>query len=139
MIRVATKEDMTVVLDLMRQLSSHEFTEKQFEDCYLFNISKECVLVYEKEGTVIGCLVYNIHFPMHYSRKTAEIINLVIDNDFCNQGIGKQMLLEFEKIADLNECVIIEVDSGNWRKDAHRFYCREGFNCTHHKFTKELL
>ena len=138
MIRDAKNDDMESVLELMKQLSNHEFTKTQFMDCYSYNLNRGCVLVYEENNIVSGCLVFNIHYRMHYSRKTAEIVNFIVDKNARNQGIGKQMLTELEKIAAQNECVIIEVASGKKRESAHRFYYREGFICDHYKFTKEL-
>ena len=138
MIRVAIKDDLDTVYGLIRQLSHHEFTKKQFHDCYLYNIAKGRVLVYENENIICGCIVFNILYSLHFSRKTAEIVNLIVDENARNQGIGKKLLTAFEKIAGDNGCVRIEVGSDKHREDAHRFYEREGYASTHYKLTKEL-
>ena len=139
MMRMARNNDMEAVWELMQQLSTHEFTKEQFVNCYSYNLDKGRILVYEKNNIVSGCIVLVIHYPLHFSCKTAEIVNFVVDQNARNQGIGKQMLAELEKIAAINECVMIEVASGKQREGAHRFYVREGYACTHYKFTKELL
>ena len=138
MIRQAVKNDTDAVYGLIRQLSNHNFTKEQFNDCYLYNIKKGCVLVYEKDNIISGCLTFNIHYFLHFSRKTAEIVNLVVDENARSNGIGKDLLTEFEKIALANGCVCIEVASGKHREAAHRFYEREGFVCNHYKLRKEL-
>jgi len=138
MIRIATKNDSDAVYRLMKQLSSHEFTKKQFDDCYLHNIEKGQVLVYEKDDVICGCIVYDIHYYLHFSRKSAEIVNLVIDENYRGRGIGKELLAFFERIAIDMSCICLEVDSGKHREAAHRFYYREGFVCNHIKFVKEL-
>ena len=66
-------------------------------------------------------------------------VNFVVDKNARNQGVDKQMLEQFEKIAALNECVLIEVASGKRRESAHRFYRREGYAYTHNKLTKGLM
>ena len=139
MIRYAVKSDLESMYKLIRQLSSHEFSKEQFDECYLYNLEKGRVLIYEKDNVTCGCLVFNIHYHLHFSQKSAEIVNLIVDDSCRSRGIGKELLVFFEQIAIDNNCVCIEVDSGKHREDAHRFYEREGFIATHHKFTKELL
>ena len=137
-IRPATKDDLDSVYRLIRQLSTHTFSKEQFEDCYLFHLGERSMLVYEKDHFICGCLAYDIHYPMHLSRKSAEIVNLIVDETYRGQGVGKELLNYFEQIAAENGCVCIEVDSNKKRKNAHRFYIREGFAFNHYKFTKEL-
>jgi len=140
MIRAAAKEDLDAIYGLIKQLSRHEFTKEQFCDCYKYNLERGCVLVYEKDNrNICGCIVFNIYYPLHFSRKTAEIVNLVVDENARNCGIGRELLTHVEQIAVENGCVCIEVASGKQREDAHRFYKREGFVCNHYKLTKELL
>jgi len=138
MIRFAIRDDLDAVYGLMRQLSSRDFTMEQFKNCYFFNIEKRQILVYEKDHTLRGCLVYSINYYLHYSRKSAEIVNLVVDESVRGNGIGKELLTVFERIAIEMGCVCFEVASGNHREAAHRFYSREGFVCDHLKFVKEI-
>ena len=139
MIRIATNDDLDAVYGLIKQLSSHEFTKEQFNDCYLYNTQKGQVLVYEKDHVIRGCITYNIHYYLHFSRKSAEIVNLVVDESVRGNGIGKKLLASFAQIAADLGCVCLEVDSGKHREAAHRFYMREGFAFNHYKFTKELI
>jgi PhnO protein len=129
---------MDAALVLMRELSSHSFIEEQFEDCFLYNLNQQTVLVYEQSGTVCGLCVLAIHYPLHFSGKCAEIVNLVVDEAVRGHGIGKELLAAMEQVAIENGCVRLEVDSGRWREGAHRFYEREGFQNTHCKLTKPL-
>jgi len=138
MIRKAIKSDLDAVYRLMRQLSNRDFTRKQFDDCYIYHLESGRILVYEKDYSIIGCLTFDIHYPLHFSRKTAEIVNIVVDENVRSGGIGRDLLAEFEKIALDYGCVCIEVDSGKHREAAHRFYEREGFVCNHYKLRKEL-
>ena len=139
MIRAAKKSDLDAVYGLMRQLSHHDYTKEEFSDCYFYNLERGHILVYEKDNTTCGCLAFIIHYHLHYSRKSAEIINLVVAESVRSQGIGKELLAFVEQIAFDNGCVCIEVDSGKQREDAHRFYEREGYLCDHYKLTKGLI
>ena len=48
MMCVARNNDMEAIRELMKPLSTHEFTKERFMDCYAYNLDKVCVLVYEK-------------------------------------------------------------------------------------------
>jgi len=138
-IRAATKDDLEQVYGLIRQLSRYEFTKEQFEPCYLHNLENNHVLVCEKDKTICGLGVLSIHYILNYSRKSAEIVELVVDEKHRSKGTGKILLAALEKIAIDGGCVRIDVSSSKKRESAHRFYEREGFASTHYKFSKELL
>ena len=138
MIRAAAKNDLDAVYCLMQQLSSHDFTKEQFESCFQQNLDSSYIMVYEEDGCVNGCGVLNIQYPLHFSQKKAEVVNLIVDANARGKGIGKKILHELVRIAALNDCVRIEVASNRRRTDAHRFYIREGFDDTHLKLTKGL-
>jgi len=138
MIRKAEKADLDAVYGLVKQLSRHKFSKEQFEGCYHYNIGRGNVLVYEKDNLVRGFAVFSIYYPLHFSRITAEVVNLVVDKNSRGGGIGKELLAAIEQIASDNGCVYIEVASSKRREAAHRFYEREGFESTHYKLTKEL-
>jgi len=139
MIRTATRADVDAVQGLIRQLSRHDFTEEQFEACYLHNLENNHILVYEKNKRVVGCGVLAIQYPLHFSQRSSELVNLIVDENARGGGIGKKLLAALEQIAVSHKCVCVEADSGKQREDAHRFYNREGFVCNHYKFTKGLI
>ena len=138
MIRVAEINDLDAVYEQIKQLSNHEFTKEAFHDCYLYNQKNGHILVYEEEQIICGCIVFTIHYHLHFSRKTVEIVNLIVDSRYRSSGIGQQLLAAVEIIANESGCACIEAASGKQRKRAHHFYEREGFVCGHYKFTKKL-
>ena len=138
MIRKAVITDFDAVYGLMKQLSHSEFTMEQFERCYIYNINKGKVLVYERDNTVCGCAVFDIHFRLHFSCKSLEIVNLIVDENNRGCGVGKELLKFMEHISFDNDCICIEVASDKQRDAAHRFYEQEGFVCSHYKLRKEL-
>lgn len=138
MIRYANIEDVQIAFELTRLLGSDTFTFGEFEKCFIHNLFNNHILLCEENGSVLGLGVLYIFYPLHHSRKIAEVMELVIAVDARGKGIGKKLLDEMMKIAKQNECVSIEVASNRKRVAAHRFYKREGFLETHFKFTKKI-
>ena len=138
-IRAAAINDIEGIYLLIRQLSRHDFTKEEFNECYSYNLERGRILVYERDGITCGCIVFIIHYHMHFSHKTMEIVNLVVDENVRGCGIGKELLAYVEKISIDAGCVRVEVDSGKQREAAHRFYYREGFTCSHYKLTKDMI
>ena len=52
--------------------------------------------------------------------------------------IGKQLIEKIEEIARNKKLEQIELSTSTYRKDAHRFYERQGYEKLHYNFTKEL-
>lgn len=63
--------------------------------------------------------------------------DLVTDTAARSQGHGKALLAWLAEQARQNGCAQLHLDSGAQRKDAHRFYLREGMeNAGFHFFTR---
>ena len=63
--------------------------------------------------------------------------DLVTDQAARSQGCGKALLAWLTEHARQNRCAQLHLDSGAHRKDAHRFYLREGMeNAGFHFLTK---
>lgn len=52
--------------------------------------------------------------------------------------IGKQLIEKIEEIAKDKQLEQIELSTSTFRKDAHRFYERQGYEKLHYNYTKEL-
>lgn len=64
--------------------------------------------------------------------------DLVTHPDARSQGHGKSLLAWLIEYARHQGCVQLHLDSGAQRKDAHRFYMREGLENTGFHFRTEL-
>jgi ribosomal protein S18 acetylase RimI-like enzyme len=53
--------------------------------------------------------------------------NVIVSSQFRNQGIGKRLMLEMEKIGRKRDCHYIMFVSGAQRRDAHQFYESLGY------------
>ena len=138
MIRAATKKDSQAVCRLIRQLSPFSFTDEQFEASYGYNLEANHIIVYEENEHICGCGVLSIHYPMQFSRKSAEITALIVDETARNRGVGKELLVFLAKIAVESGCFRLDVATGKQREEALRFYEREGFDASHYKLTKKI-
>ena len=140
MFRKATKEDAKDIYRLMCILEETTFDEVELSKIfYIQNQDNHYyALVYEQDNVVKGILNMRFELQLHHCAKIAEILEFVIDKDCRNKGIGKQMLELAIHIAKEQGCDQIELDSNQKRKDAHRFYEREGFTNTHYKFVKSI-
>ena len=52
--------------------------------------------------------------------------------------IGKQLIEKIEEIAKDKQLEQIELSTSTYRKDAHRFYEKQGYEKLHYNYTKEL-
>ncbi len=55
-----------------------------------------------------------------------------------SRGFGAQLLKWLHDYAKEQKCDQLHLDSGTWRKDAHRFYEREGMDMTSLHFASKL-
>ena len=61
----------------------------------------------------------------------AQIEGVRIHKDYRSQGIGSQLFDHLIKLSQQNHCHLVQLTTSNSRDDAHRFYERLGFECSH--------
>ena len=101
-------------------------------------ILNHSIFISKDNDRITGYLVLSITYQMHHCGKVAEVVELCVDNDFQNRKIGTDLLNHAMTYAKLQGCVNMDITTNQKRKDAHRFYRRNGLNNTHYKFTKQL-
>ncbi|MCG4593167.1 GNAT family N-acetyltransferase [Faecalibacillus faecis] len=82
-----------------------------------------------------GFLSFKVNHYLHHDRDTGEIVELVVFPEKRSLKIGKQLI---EKIARNKKFEQIELSTSTYRKDAHRFYERQGYEKLHYNYTKDL-
>ncbi len=96
------------------------------------------VLVAEKEGELVGlCTTYQDLHSVRYGYR-AWVEDLAVHPDRRSEGIGKALLDAARAWAKERGATHLELDSADARKDAHRFYRREGAEYTSVCFGWEL-
>ena len=143
-IRKASKNDIPIVLGLLYELGRPK-PEKDndveiFEDQakgYVSDSDKR-ILIAEHDGNVAGLV--SIMFLSRLNQKNYEmyIPELIVTEDYQNQGIGKKLINSCIKLAKEKKCHRIRLESGNQRKESHQFYKSLGFEQSALSFTKNL-
>ena len=143
-IRKASKNDIPIVLGLLYELGRPK-PEKDndaeiFEDQakgYVSDSDKQ-ILIAEHDGNVAGLV--SIMFLSRLNQKNYEmyIPELIVTEDYQNQGIGKKLINSCIKLAKEKKCHRIRLESGNQRKESHQFYKNLGFKQSSLSFTKNL-
>lgn len=136
-IRKVDEKDLEAVYEMECELSGkiHDkeiFTKhfnNQLLDTNIFNI------VVENNKEVVGFISLHLRELLHNPGKSGEIEALFVKENFRSKGIGKELMNYVKKIAHEHGAVKIGVSSRIFRKRAHEFYKREGFEHTHYRFT----
>ena len=86
---------------------------------------------------VLGVAIYRIH------EKTSAGLHLYVDDLVTDEverskGIGHALMAHLEQVAREAGCKTFTLDSGTHRRQAHKFYFREGMLITSFHFEKAL-
>lgn len=128
-IRNMQPEDKNTVVHLLEQLGypdTGEFISQKIN--ILLNDPDEYLMVAENsEGNVVAFISIHIIPQIALKGDFARISYFSVDEKSRSSGIGKQMEVYCEKIARERNCDRIELHCNFTRKDAHRFYDRQGY------------
>lgn len=140
MIRTANENDAKAVFDIINDLEDGTLGYEVFSGVFLQQLQNYLYvcIVYEDEGEIKGVLNLRLERQLHHTGKIAEIMEFAVRKDSRNRGIGEQLLAFAETTARNQGCEQIEVACSQARKEAHRFYLREGMINTHFRFVKRF-
>lgn len=130
-IRNANAEDFLAVTELSRQLG-YLVTEQEIKErlAYFGGDPEHGIFVAASAtGEVIGWIHVSV-CKLLVEPVQAQILGLVVHQDYRSKGIGSMLLWEVEKWALERRLDLIQVRSNIVRKDAHRFYHKIGFLTT---------
>ena len=89
---------------------------------------ESAMLVAVAEGRIVGiCSAYIDLLSVRYGLR-CWVEDLAVDPDQRSLGVGAALLAAAREFARINGASHLELDSGDARLDAHRFYDREGAN-----------
>lgn len=139
MIREAKLEDCNAIRDLLDQLGypkSVEIIEKKLVQ--LLQTGWDEIFVYEVNEQVLAFITLHYSVQLAYDKDFCEIGYFVVDQDARSQQIGNELESFVCRRANDRGCGDIFVYSSSKRKDAHRFYERQGYNQIEKYFEKSL-
>lgn len=88
---------------------------------------REQVFVADIDGTVAGFIHIEL-YNVVYCEKGSNLLGLAVSSDYRKNGIGRALLEKAEEWAKNNGSKWIRLNSGDSRKDAHRFYRGHGYD-----------
>lgn len=105
------------------------FSNKEIEELKnnLINLLEnlnEIIFVIDKNDDIIG------YAALQFKDKTTKSIwidEIIIDNNYRNNGYGKDLINEIFKFAKENDCQRIELNCWSFNADALKFYDKLGF------------
>jgi GNAT superfamily N-acetyltransferase len=134
MIRMAVKEDLKKILDLYKFLFPEEdytLNENYTKtwDSILGNADVLRYFVFEKDNKIIcSACISVIPNLTRNNRPYAVIENIITHPDYRRKGYGRQIMQKCIEYAKSRNCYKIMLLSSAFRKDAHNFYKKLGFD-----------
>jgi len=141
----ASGKDLHIVLGLLCELGRPEPENDSAVDTFKKLVTKylkdsdKTILVARLDGTKIVGMV-SIMFLERLNQSALEmyIPELIVHEPYRGQGIGKKLIDSCIALAKDKNCHRIRLESGNVRKESHRFYTTLGFDPSALSFTKKL-
>jgi (aminoalkyl)phosphonate N-acetyltransferase len=114
--------------------------EERHRDLFLSYLERDdtVALVADEGGEVVGFLDMDFRQRLNYEAPQAWIPDLVVSEQHRSRGHGGALLQRAVELARERGCWSIQLESANWRMDAHRFYLREGLTDFAKSFGKQL-
>jgi len=100
--------------------------------------TKGRILVAIFDSQITGVLSMHIILLFHQEGNLCRITALVLKEKFRRTGIGRKLMESAEVFARVNDCIRIEITSGEHRTDAHIFYTKIGYRKVSKRFLKDL-
>ncbi|HJJ23414.1 MAG TPA: GNAT family N-acetyltransferase [Nitrosopumilus sp.] len=104
-----------------------------------FSDPSKLILVAEKDSKILGLVSIIFLRRLNYAKFEMYIPELVVTEEHRHHGIGKELINFCVDIAKKKNCYRIRLESGNQRKESHRFYKSLGFEQSSLSFSKNLL
>jgi len=139
MIRCATEEDAKSIAELLTQLGYENtltFISTRIQE--LLKNADSMLFLYEYEGKVIALLSLHVIPQIALLGSFLRISYFVVDEHVRSLKIGAELEALATQIAIERACDRIEVHCHERRKDAHRFYKRQGYIESPKYFIKNL-
>jgi len=84
------------------------------------------IIVAELDTKIVGFISYEHYEPIYFDAGI-NVIGLVVKEQYRNNGIGKELLMECESYARNNNLKYVRLNSGSQRIEAHKFYRKNGY------------
>lgn len=130
--RPARKEDVPVILGLIKELAGYEklehevvATEEILEE-WLFEKKRAEVILPELDGQAIGYMLFFHNFSTFLGRAGIYLEDLYIQPEFRGNGYGKAAIQKLAQIAVERGCGRLEWSCLDWNQPSIDFYLSLG-------------
>jgi GNAT superfamily N-acetyltransferase len=113
------------LLDQLDYPGTESFLTQKME--IVLNNPLSVLLVYECEEKIAAFIIIDFLPQLGLEGDIAHIGYFAVDEAYRSKGIGRDMEAYIEQLAREKNCDRIEVHCHERRKDAHRFYFRQGY------------
>jgi GNAT superfamily N-acetyltransferase len=135
---VTTENEFLEVFPLLKQLAKLEFSEEESAKIsskkswgqYQLSL-KEGYRLYAAKNSSETIAVFGIRImndPLNTGKPYAQINNLVVDEDYRNLGIGKELFIRIGSLAKKSGCKDIFLAVLKTNRKGKKFYEKVGFN-----------
>ena len=143
-IRQATKTDIPIILELLYELdrpkpkddAQEEIFEKKIK-LYL-NDSDKAILIAEQGTEIMGLVSIIFLDRLNQEKLEMYIPELIVTKKHQYKNIGTLLVKSCIELAKKNKCHRIRLESGNQRRNSHRFYKKMDFEQAALFFAKKL-
>jgi PhnO protein len=120
-IRLATPADGPLIYRMICELENKILNRADFDFIFHRNMANDLVgyFIADIGGVAVGMGSCHVQTLLHHASFVAEVQELFVYADHRSKKVGKLLM-----------------ESRNYRKDAHRFYEREGFEKSHVKLVR---
>jgi len=131
-IRQATKQDIPLLLELIKELARYEDLLDQVEATedilyeWIFEKEKAEALIAQHNDKPIGFALYFHNFSTFVGKAGIYLEDLFVYPDFRGKGYGKALLKEVARIAAERKCGRLEWACLDWNKPSIDFYLSLG-------------
>ena len=144
-IRTATKKEIPEILGLLYELGrpkpekdSDVDTFRNLAKKYISDSDKTILIAIRNEIEIVGSV--SIMFLPRLNQTSLEmyIPELIVLQKYQKKGIGKKLIDSCIDLAKEKKCHRIRLESGNQRKESHKFYLSLGFEQSSLSFSMNL-
>lgn len=136
----ATKTDDDYIYKIICDLEEQIFDYKVFKKNFNSNLCIKNIDYYiiELNSKKCGFISLYTSILLHHNARITEIQELIIEEKYRSNGLGRKVMELAEKICKDNKVEQLEVCTNIKRTMSQNFYKNNGFNETHYKYTKKL-
>ncbi len=139
-IRVCEIEDLQTVYKMICLLEGENPGIEEFTGVFKDNLNDPNIhyIITETDNRPIGFAGMHIQKILHHTGSVGELIEMYVDPDFRNEGIGEAMFWYLRDKAESCGCKHFEVACNIVRGKTKEFFENRGLHMTHYKFTERL-